>query len=228
MRQKRKFSVHLKNAQNKNRMGLKRPLFHRKGRKIRAAAEDIINRRRAKKTCFLLTGATGFLGIHLAEMLSEQGYTVIILAWPRDNSAPEERIKTLFDWLGNDEVPSCVHIVPGDLNRSDLGLSSSDYHRLALRVDEIIHCASDTSFSERKRPHIEKANVENLLHLLDFATKSRCCFFTLSVRPTQPEKDGVSVRKHWRIPGRFSMCMKKPSTGLKWRLQTAAGGKASA
>jgi nucleoside-diphosphate-sugar epimerase len=147
------------------------------GGEIRAAADDIIGRRRSKKTCFLLTGATGFLGIHLAEMLSQQGYTVIILARPRDNSTPEERIKTLFDWLGTDEVPSCVHIVPGDLNRSDLGLSSSDYHRLALRVDEIIHCASDTSFSERKRPHIEKANVENLLHLLDFATKSRCCFF---------------------------------------------------
>jgi nucleoside-diphosphate-sugar epimerase len=136
-----------------------------------------MDRRRSKKTCFLLTGATGFLGIHLAEMLAQKGYTVIILARSRDDTAPEERINALFDWLGTDGIPSCVQIVPADLNRSDLGLSPADYHRLAARVDEIIHCASDTSFSERKRPQIEKANVENLRHLLDFAAKSRCCFF---------------------------------------------------
>ncbi len=70
-----------------------------------------------------------------------------------------------------------MQIVPGDLNCSDLGLSSADYHLLASRVDEIIHCASDTSFSERKRSQIEKANFENLHHLLGFAAKSRCCFF---------------------------------------------------
>ncbi|WP_268870622.1 SDR family oxidoreductase [Desulfotignum phosphitoxidans] len=124
-----------------------------------------------------MTGATGFLGIHLADMLADKGHTVIVPARSRNNMAPEERINALFRWLGRDRVPSCVQIVPADLNRSDLGLSPADYQRLGSRVDEIIHCASDTSFSERKRPQIEKANVENLHHLLDFAAKSRCCFF---------------------------------------------------
>ncbi len=144
---------------------------------IRAAANDIRHRRRSKKTCFLLTGATGFLGIHLADLLAGKGHTVILPARSRDNTAPEDRIKALFRWLGRDKIPACVQIVPADLNRPDMGLSSADRHRLASRVDEIIHCASDTSFSERKRPQIEKANVKNLLHLLDFAAKSRCCFF---------------------------------------------------
>lgn len=110
-------------------------------------------------------------------MLADKGHTVIVPARSRDNMAPEERINALFRWLGRDRVPSCVQIVPADLNRPDLGLSPADYQRLGSRVDEIIHCASDTSFSERKRPQIEKANVENLHHLLDFAAKSRCCFF---------------------------------------------------
>ncbi|MEX1301638.1 MAG: SDR family oxidoreductase, partial [Desulfotignum sp.] len=136
-----------------------------------------MNRRRAKKTCFLLTGATGFLGIHLADMLAEKGYRVIVPARSRDNIAPEDRISTLFKWLGRDGIPSCVQIVPADLNRPDLGLSPADCQNLAFSVDEIIHCASDTSFSERKRQQIEKANVENLHHLLDFAAKSRCFFF---------------------------------------------------
>jgi nucleoside-diphosphate-sugar epimerase len=125
-------------------------------------------------------------------MLVQQGYTVIVPARPRDNIPPEERIKALFHWLGTDKMPSCVQIVPADLNRPDLGLSPDDYHRLAARVDEIIHCASDTSFSERKRPQIEKANIENLHHLLDFAAKSRCCFFHfISTAYAAGKKSGV-------------------------------------
>ena len=150
-----------------------------KGGSIRAAANDTRNRRRYEKTCFLLTGATGFLGIHLADLLAEKGHTVILPARSRDDIAPEDRIRTLFRWLGREEIPACVQIVPADLDRPGLGLSPADSQRLASRVDEIIHCASDTSFSERNRPRIEKANVENLLHLLDFAAGSRCCFFHL-------------------------------------------------
>ena len=152
-------------------------MLQQKGKDIRAAADDIIGRRRSKKTCFLLTGATGFLGIHLADMLANKGHTVIVPARSRDNTTPEERINALFGWLGREGIPSCVQTVPADLNRPDLGLSPADYQKLASGVDEIIHCASDTSFSERKRLQIEKANIENLQHLLNFAAKSRCCFF---------------------------------------------------
>jgi nucleoside-diphosphate-sugar epimerase len=151
-----------------------------------------MDRRRAKKTCFLLTGATGFLGIHLADMLAEKGHAVIVPARSQDDTAPEERINALFRWLGRDGIPSCVQIVPADLNRPDLGLSPADCQRLASRVDEIIHCASDTSFSERKRPQIEKANVKNLHHLLDFAAKSRCCFFHfISTAYSAGKKQGI-------------------------------------
>jgi len=176
MRQKRKFFVYLNAAQKRGRI-FACPFLHHNGGDIRATDNTITGRRQSKNTCFLLTGATGFLGIHLAEMLAQQGYTVIILARSRDNTAPKERVQALFDWMGTDGMPSCVQIVAADLNRADLGLSLADYHRLAAGVDEIIHCASDTSFSERKRAQIEKANVENLHHLLDFAAKSRCCFF---------------------------------------------------
>jgi nucleoside-diphosphate-sugar epimerase len=192
VRQKRKFSVHLKQAGNRKHRALHHPVFERKGGEIRAAAEDIMGRRRSKKTCFLLTGATGFLGIHLAEKLAEKGHTVILPARSRDNIAPEDRINTLFRWLGREGIPSSVQVVPADLNRPGLGLSPADSQRLASRVDEIIHCASDTSFSERKRPQIEKANVENLHHLLDFAAKSRCCFFHfISTAYAAGKKQGI-------------------------------------
>ena len=147
------------------------------GGHIRATIDDIAGKRQSKSTRILLTGATGFLGIHLAQLFIKKGYTLFILARPLDDCSPRERVYKLLDWLDPDWNPSRVHIVSGDLNCSDLGLCPADYHLLASSVDEIIHCASETSFSERKRPQIEKANVENLHYLLDFAAKSRCCFF---------------------------------------------------
>lgn len=134
--------------------------------------------RRSGRTRILLTGATGFLGIHLAEMLARKGYFIYLLVRPQNGIPPEERICELFDWMSAGYPDkSSIHIVPGDLNRSDLGLDRADYYRLSSEVDEIIHCASETSFSERKRARIEKANVENLYYLLDFAVKGGCCFF---------------------------------------------------
>lgn len=113
-------------------------------------------------------------------MLARKGYFIYLLVRPQNGIPPEARIYELFDWMsaGYPDKAS-IHIVPGDLNRSDLGLDRADYYRLSSEVDEIIHCASETSFSERKRARIEKANVENLYYLLDFAVKGGCCFFHL-------------------------------------------------
>jgi nucleoside-diphosphate-sugar epimerase len=57
------------------------------------------------------------------------------------------------------------------------GLDKGLYDSLAGQTDEIIHCASNTSFSERKRKEVETANIDGLRNVLDFAVKSRCCFF---------------------------------------------------
>ena len=115
-------------------------------------------------------------------MLVNKGYFIYLFVRPYKKDAPEKRMRTLFQWMGMDfPNPAHVRIIPADLNRSDLGLSREEYRRLASGVDEIIHCASDTSFSEQKRGQVEKANVENLHHLLGFAAISNCfCFHHIS------------------------------------------------
>ncbi|MFO7914046.1 MAG: SDR family oxidoreductase, partial [Desulfotignum sp.] len=139
-----------------------------------------------------MTGASGFLGIHLAQMLINKGYFIYLLVRPYKTDAPEKRMHKLFQWMDMDfPNPSRVHIIPGDVNRSDLGLTREEYRRLASRVDEIIHCASDTSFSEQKRDQVKKANVENLHHLLGFAAKSNCfCFHHISTAYVAGKKCG--------------------------------------
>ena len=59
-------------------------------------------------------------------------------------------------------------------------------------VDEIIHCASNTSFSERKRAAVERANIDALGNVLDLAADGRCSFFHyVSTAYAAGRKDGV-------------------------------------
>ena len=90
----------------------------------------------------------------------------------------QERINQLLDWFGVDSlVRSRLEVFEGRLDDPDLGLNFAEYKYLAKRVDEIVHCASDTSFSERKRAEVEKANVANLENVLTLASRGNCCFY---------------------------------------------------
>jgi len=145
---------------------------------MRSTVRSILQRRDAKTSTFLITGGTGFIGSHLATALLKAGFPVVLVARRRGSLSARERVRALLDWFELDEVlESRLTVLEGNLDQQDLGLSEQAYANLLEVVDEIVHCASDTSFSERKRPEIEKANVANLDRLLDFSAKSRCCFF---------------------------------------------------
>ncbi|NJD56880.1 MAG: NAD-dependent epimerase/dehydratase family protein, partial [Nitrospirae bacterium] len=88
------------------------------------------------------------------------------------------RIDRLFKWLGLGPTKAAqLQVLEAYLDRPGFGLDKSLYDSLAGQTDEMIHCASNTSFSERKRREIETANIDGLRNVLDFAGKSRCCFF---------------------------------------------------
>jgi nucleoside-diphosphate-sugar epimerase len=59
-------------------------------------------------------------------------------------------------------------------------------------VDEILHCASCTSFSEKNRAEIEAANIGGLPPILEIASKGRCFFLHhISTAYVAGEKTGV-------------------------------------
>jgi thioester reductase-like protein len=70
-----------------------------------------------------------------------------------------------------------LEVIEACMDRPDLGLNQERYDNLTNAIDEIIHCASNTSFSERKRQEVERANIKGLQHVLDLAVRSRCYFF---------------------------------------------------
>jgi amino acid adenylation domain-containing protein/thioester reductase-like protein len=91
----------------------------------------------------LLTGATGFLGIHvLAELLS-QGITVYCLVRGEN---PIERLCELLEYyfprkflglLGDDII-----VVNGDICKHQFGLDENNYRLLGSRVDIVVHSAA--------------------------------------------------------------------------------------
>jgi nucleoside-diphosphate-sugar epimerase len=129
---------------------------------------------------FLVTGGTGFLGSHIAVRLLEDGHCVLLLARARKHDGALERVKRLLDWFDvGENCRSRLEVLEGDLEEPLLGADVQGMQSLIKRVDEIIHCASDTSLSARKREQVERTNVRGLQNLLDVVQESRCRAFHL-------------------------------------------------
>jgi len=121
-------------------------------------SKQALKRKRDKKeNVFLVTGGTGFIGSHTAVELLKRGYRVIMLCRPNKNISAQERVTRLLDWFqmtGSDEL-SRLEIVEGFLQRPHLGLTAETYAHLSGTIDEIVHCAAGTSFSEKKRVELK-------------------------------------------------------------------------
>lgn len=126
-----------------------------------------------------VTGGTGFLGSHIAARLIKQGNAVILLVRSKKGIPAEERVGRLLDWHGVEPgQKKNVRVIEGRMESPGLGLAR-DAAALIREVDEIVHCASNTSFAERKQAEVEVANVTGLRHVLDLAERSGCALFHL-------------------------------------------------
>ncbi len=70
-----------------------------------------------------------------------------------------------------------LRVVEGNITRDRLGIDPASLDVLLRETDEVIHCASNTSFSERKRAAVEAVNAGGLANVLDFARESGAYFF---------------------------------------------------
>lgn len=160
---------------------------------MRTSRYIISRRRRNRETIFFLTGGTGFIGSHLAVDLLKNGHKVLLLARPQNGLSARKRVDQLLGWFAlGPQHRKNLDVVEGSLDAPTFGLSEKDFCRLLGDVDEIIHCASDTSFSERKRTAVERANIEGLRNVLDLAAGGRCSVFHhVSTAYAAGRKDGV-------------------------------------
>ena len=138
-----------------------------------------LREKRADRTSrILVTGATGFLGSHIAFALLRAGYRVTVLARSTQKLPARDRIARLADWHGLDAEPRRrLEVLEGDILDPARSEDANGGTGGRGRFDEIVHCASSTAFAERKRAEIEAANIEGLRNVLDFAVRAGCVFF---------------------------------------------------
>jgi nucleoside-diphosphate-sugar epimerase len=127
-----------------------------------------------------LTGGTGFLGAHIAAHLIGQEEEVILLARSKQGLSAADRVSRLLDWLGVGPDPrKNVRVVEGQVDQDGLGLEPDALSSIGSGIHEIVHCASSTSFAERKRAEVEAVNLGGLDHVLGLAERSGCRRFHL-------------------------------------------------
>ncbi len=139
---------------------------------------------------FALTGATGFLGSHLMAGLIRAGHRVVVLGRSRNGTGLADRVDALLDWFGLESCRERIDAVEVDLLEPRLGLSRRRYDTLCPLTAGIIHCASDTRFSERCRRESMDINVAGLHGIVTLARDAGAgCFHYVStayVCPTSP------------------------------------------
>ena len=124
-----------------------------------------------------LTGATGFLGSHLMAQLLRGGNRLVILGRSTKEEALPARIARLLRWFGMDALATGLETVEIDFSQAKMGIPEARYNKLCAMTDQVIHCASDTNFSERKRELVYAANVHSLGGILEFAAQARARAF---------------------------------------------------
>ncbi len=111
---------------------------------------------------YFVTGATGFIGRNLVELLLEREGTIYVLV--REGS--KGRLEELRNRWGVDS-DRVVGIV-GDLAQRRLGISSEDTERLRGQVDHLFHLAAIYDMTADAASQ-NVANIEGTRHMVEFA-----------------------------------------------------------
>jgi amino acid adenylation domain-containing protein/thioester reductase-like protein len=149
---------------------------------------EAMSRYRAENTLLhprviFLTGATGYLGVHILAELLESGVTVIALARSENDEAAKERIiKNLSKYnltFSQDIVENHLHAVSGDLSQPLLGMDYTSFKSLALEIDSIVHCGAQVNLI-KPYSSLKEANVLGTQEILRLATTNG--FFKTKVK----------------------------------------------
>ncbi len=142
----------------------------------------------------LLTGATGFIGIHVLQQLLELTSAQIhCLIRPRDGQTAERRLREAWQAFFD---PGClelhrhrIHIHAVNLTEPQLGLGAAAWEDLSCTIDAIYHFAADTKLvgSGKVASRNVLAPVKDCIHLAETGKQKDFHFMsTLAVCGTWP------------------------------------------
>lgn len=130
----------------------------------------------------LITGATGFFGVHLLwELLEkEDGRPIICLM----RGGEKQRLMDTLAWYFGrgyvNHVEKRLCVVAGDITLPYLGMSQEAYKDLSNRIGEIFHCAADVRHYAADAESYNRTNVDGTLHMLELACSAEASFYYIS------------------------------------------------
>ncbi|MGM0532380.1 MAG: SDR family oxidoreductase [Bacteroidota bacterium] len=146
----------------------------------------------------LITGATGFLGGFLAGELIKRGRRTILTVRPKGNDTAPQRVENLLRFL-NIEAKHEPVVIPAEIDKPGLGLSV-EHQQILRNVPEVLHCAADTSFAERKKKQVEETNFQGLRNVFDVVPNCEK-FFHMSSAYSAGTQEGLIKEEILHPPG---------------------------
>jgi len=135
-----------------------------------------ISSNRLKADNVLLTGATGFLGIHVLQKLIENTSSNIYCLVRAENlQLAIERLKSFlqfnFDGKYIELINKRIFIVNGNIAKEHFGIDDKIYSELCKKIDIIINCAAMVKYYGEYQD-IEKVNVFGTQNVIEFALEN--------------------------------------------------------
>ncbi|MFA6301750.1 MAG: amino acid adenylation domain-containing protein [Legionella sp.] len=143
----------------------------------------------------LLTGATGFLGIHLLdELLKNTHHPINCLIRANSKEQALAKIQKTAHSFGISLVNNRLQIILGDLSQAQFGLSANQWNELATSTNHIYHCAAEVhmtkTFADLKPVNLE--GTKEIARLARATTTQRLSYIsTLSVFVASDQNTGI-------------------------------------
>ena len=129
-----------------------------------------------KDANILLTGVTGFLGIHiLKDLIENTNYNIYCIIRKKDGKDIKtrliERLSYYFDGAYENLIDKRIFVIDSDITLPYFGLSKEEYEILGNKISYVIHCAADVrhfgDYALSEKINIQSTNT--IIHFcLDF------------------------------------------------------------
>ena len=150
----------------------------------------------------LLTGSTGYLGIHiLEEFLKNQSGKIYCIVRQSPGVNPEKRLlQKLHYYFGNqydDLMNTRIFAINGDISEPNFGLDNKEFSELANSIDLVVHSAGRVAHYGNYE-EFYKTNVQSVKYIVDFCKtyhKKLYHISTLSVSGMKIDKSYLAYKK---------------------------------